>query len=1110
MGDGITQGALFTQTLLRNLGYESNIYAEDIPPELEGRVLPHRSLPQDAAALLLIHHSLGYDNDGWIWRLPQTKALVYHNITPESFWKMSDSEFSLSRLGRTQLDEWASRVAGAIGDSRINCQELRQAGYPHVAELPLLTDWQTRLQARADEAVMKELQGTFNILFVGRIAYNKRQDKLIDLFAEYQHFSNEPSRLILAGGTTSQQFDEALKQRIRSSGLENRVMMPGKVPAETLTAYYHSAHAFVCMSEHEGFGMPLIEAMVAGVPVIAAAHSAIPDTVSNGGFVLAPDCALSEVAALLYLIRQEPEVRARLRAQQRTRLQSLKREVLLRGLNEWLVSLGEQDNKVGNAPMARPAWQVEGPLIGSYSLAAVNRGIAGALHESVPVSLRLMDGGGDIPVQDRNWNDAVNSGGMTASSDLADIPNVGMRFCYPPRTDGLVGVRRWVHSYGWEETGFPANYASSFNRDLDGLTVLSRFVRKTLIDAGVILPIAVTGAGIDPTLFDVPPANPLPDEWQHDIKPGDFVFLHVSSCFPRKGVAELLAAWGRAFSANDAVVLVIKTFSNPHNTVKRDIEAHQAQQPHYPRVLVLEADLTKAQLALLYQRANAFVMPSRGEGLGLPAAEAMQAGLPVITVGWSGLKDFCNEATAYLCDYTFAYTDSHLGTEHSAWAVADIGHLARLMVQVHGLGHSHPKQAAARAAISRLRWSHCADALHRFHASLEKLPLIRPKPKVAVISTWNVRCGIAEYARHQIQEWPCGRVSIMAPRDAAGEATDGTSPGRRVRRNWAQNSPGAWQTLVDDCVLEGVGAALIQYNFGFYSLNELAALCEALHEKNIQTHVVFHSTADTARPEGVQRLETIAAELSRVTRIHVHGVGDLNRLRMAGLVDNATLIPHGVPVSGSAVMPNISTPVKRRIIASYGFALPHKGLKQLVGAFARLRCKDELQLRLVNAQYPIEISSREVSELRELIAELGIEKRVVLNHEFLTDEGSQALLQDADCIVFPYQDTQESASGAIRLALGMGIPVVTTPLPIFSDVRDVVHTLEDTTVEAIARGLQALLDDESLLYRHAERQKRWVAARAWPKVSERLLAIMDSVALNAALDGLLSHPSGPP
>jgi glycosyltransferase involved in cell wall biosynthesis len=134
-----------------------------------------------------------------------------------------------------------------------------------------------------------------------------------------------------------------------------------------------------------------------------------------------------------------------------------------------------------------------------------------------------------------------------------------------------------------------------------------------------------------------------------------FSFLHISSCFPRKGVDCLLSAWGQAFSQADPVKLIIKTFDNPHNDIADQLERHRARAD-YPEVELIEADYSQEQMRQLYRQADAFVAPSRAEGFGMPMAEAMMFGLPVIVTAHGGHTDFCNDDTAWLVDYRFDYT----------------------------------------------------------------------------------------------------------------------------------------------------------------------------------------------------------------------------------------------------------------------------------------------------------------------------------------------------------------------------------------------------------------------------------------------------------------------
>ena len=154
-------------------------------------------------------------------------------------------------------------------------------------------------------------------------------------------------------------------------------------------------------------------------------------------------------------------------------------------------------------------------------------------------------------------------------------------------------------------------------------------------DAGVKVPIAVVGNGVD-HLTRRKPAKP-PQKL-----PGGFRFLHVSSCFPRKAIDTILAAFTSAFSASDDVVLIVKTFPNPHNDIQSQLTALREARDDLPEVVVFEDDWTEGQIAGLYQACDAFVAPSRGEGFGLPLAEAMLFGLPVVASDWGGHRDFCS------------------------------------------------------------------------------------------------------------------------------------------------------------------------------------------------------------------------------------------------------------------------------------------------------------------------------------------------------------------------------------------------------------------------------------------------------------------------------------
>jgi glycosyltransferase involved in cell wall biosynthesis len=183
----------------------------------------------------------------------------------------------------------------------------------------------------------------------------------------------------------------------------------------------------------------------------------------------------------------------------------------------------------------------------------------------------------------------------------------------------------------------------------------------------------------------------------------------------------------------------------------------------------------------------------------------------------------------------------------------------------------------------------------------------------------------------------------------------------------------------------------------------------------------------------------------------------------------------------------------KRIIASFGFVMPHKGLRELIQAFSQLAAEQpDLHLLLCNAEYPDDNSRRELAACDRLIEALALTDRVTREHRFLADADALQLLSLADLLIYPYQHTQESASGAVRMGITASVPVLATPLPIFKDVAPAVHFLPGTHADAIAQGIR-----EALARLHAQGRdamiapaEAWQAQHQWPTLSRRLLGMI--------------------
>ncbi len=290
-GDAISNEALTLRGVFREWGYASEIFSEArrILPELRQEC---RDAAQAAAVvkpddMALLHLSIGSPVNLVFRDLPCRKAILYHNVTPPGFlarWQPSTA-WALQR-GLEEVRALAGVAEVNLADSRFNAAELESFGYRDVRVFPLVFD-PARLAEPPDRRELKAWRdGRVNILFVGRCAPNKKFEDLLTAFAFFQRTVEPESRLILAGSWAgNERYKQALAAQIRRLGLR-RVECPGAVPQAALHAAYAAADLFLCLSEHEGFCIPLLEAMAHDVPVLAYAAAAVPETLDGAGVLL--------------------------------------------------------------------------------------------------------------------------------------------------------------------------------------------------------------------------------------------------------------------------------------------------------------------------------------------------------------------------------------------------------------------------------------------------------------------------------------------------------------------------------------------------------------------------------------------------------------------------------------------------------------------------------------------------------------------------------------------------------------------------------------------------------------------------------------------------------
>lgn len=339
-GDGVSNGIFFTRTLLREMGYASEIYAFTIPPALTQEVHFPTTCADEEDQVLLVHHALGHEFGDWIETRKAQRVMVYHNITPAHFFPLEHPVHGLSLRGRNMLARWQEKdlFAACIGDSDYNSTELIELGYPRVRTIPLLVDVDACMAKPWSEKVVADHADRFTVLFVGRLAPNKCQHDLLRMMQALLPRMEGASELLLVGGSSSDTYEAQLRGEIASLGLQGYAHLMGKVDETTLYGLYRAADVFVCLSEHEGFGMPLIEAMLFDTPVIAADFGSVADTMGCGGLVVR-DKSPQALAALLSHLAHDPELREAIRAGQRERVRRFERARLKQDLADCLAEI---------------------------------------------------------------------------------------------------------------------------------------------------------------------------------------------------------------------------------------------------------------------------------------------------------------------------------------------------------------------------------------------------------------------------------------------------------------------------------------------------------------------------------------------------------------------------------------------------------------------------------------------------------------------------------------------------------------------------------------------------------------------------------------------------
>lgn len=752
----------------------------------------------------------------------------------------------------------------------------------------------------------------------------------------------------------------------------------------------------------------------------------------------------------------------------------------INGNEEKACSLSGTDNPNTNKLKV----QIQGPFETTYSLALVNKNLAQALEKGgyTDTSIYATESTGIYTPEEKYLIDKPFAKMLYEKGNEENKPDVTIANMYPPTQPYLTGEFNFQY-FAWEEDKVPQKYVRWFNDNLDGVGTLSEFITQALIDSGLTIPVRTIGCGVQlPDNFES--ISPYPLKTNKKIR-----FLHISSAFPRKGVDILLKGYFKAFTSKDNVCLVLKTFNNPHNNVGEILARLQKQYPDGPEVEWINADLSQRSLMALYKAADCYVQVARGEGFGLPVAEAMLAKLPVIASNNSGLADFCNKDTCVTINYKITQAFSHLSEGNSQWAEPDEEELILRMrdfVYNRETLSLERKVENAYALISEeFSWDAVAKRWKEF---VDEIINKQQKPSVDMVTTWNTKCGIAEFSRYQVENTK-HRVDYCIYPNVAEKLVqpDETYVKERI---WLQDYNNAnVEELARQLLLSASDTIHIQYTPAFFSLDELAKLI-VLVGKNKRIMVEFHNTkiATIISPES---REKIIKALNSVHKIVVHQIEDINNLTNEGINENLIqVIKLGQPVFRDRNKDDVRKQLgisASYVVGSYGFLFPHKGILKTIKAIKLLKRKyPDILYLVVCSKYDNPNSQKYYTECMDEIAKHGLEKNVIMFPEFLPVEVSSTLLQACDVIVMAYDKSNESASGAARFCISVNRPFITTKQNIFKEFSACSYQIANNNPRKIAKGIRCIIHKPDA-YKDQIRQK--ITETNWKTTSDKYIEV---------------------
>ena len=315
--DAVTNHMRLIRKALAEVGIGGEIFAHDVKPRGSSSINRFDAERVGAGDLLLLHHSHGNPKLDLVLKANVQKALVYHNVTPPEYFSYDPHMANLCRLGREQLWRMRKEVRWSFGVSNTNVFELKMFGFPRLQALPLLDLSETMITSDTEKFPEK------TVLFVGRHSPHKNQALLIKSFYYLRQMMEGPMKLVLVG-PGDPVYKNYLKLLAKGLGIVSAVDFKTQLDEGELKSLYRRSHVYLSASLHEGFGVPLVEAMAHSLPVVAWPATGVKETLGKSGVQLKSVKPL-DVAASLKTFFENERIRKTVLKSQRMRFRQLKR-----------------------------------------------------------------------------------------------------------------------------------------------------------------------------------------------------------------------------------------------------------------------------------------------------------------------------------------------------------------------------------------------------------------------------------------------------------------------------------------------------------------------------------------------------------------------------------------------------------------------------------------------------------------------------------------------------------------------------------------------------------------------------------------------------------------